>query len=90
MHEIKSFEILPTAKVIAVIYAIMASMLAVVVAFISLLHGRPGRAIMAIVFLPILYGAGSFIVTTLFCWLYNEVASRLGGVAFELTQRSEN
>lgn len=90
MHEIKSFEIFQTAKVIAVIYAIMASIMAVFVAFMSLLHGHPGRAIMAIVSFPILYGIGSLIVTALFCWLYNEVAGRLGGIAFEFTPRSEN
>jgi hypothetical protein len=90
MHEIKSFEIFQTAKVMAVLYTIMGAFFAVFVAFMSLLHGHPGRAILAIIFLPILYGIFSFIGTTFFCWLYNEVASRLGGIAFELTPRSGN
>jgi hypothetical protein len=90
MHEIKSFEIFQTAKVIAALYTITAAIFGVFVAFMSLLHGHPGRAIMAITFFPILYGIVSFIGTAFFCWLYNEVASRLGGIAFELTPRSEN
>jgi hypothetical protein len=31
-----------------------------------------------------------FIFTAFFCWLYNQVAERFGGIAFELIPRSEN
>jgi apolipoprotein N-acyltransferase len=87
MNEIKSFNIFQTARVIAVIYAIIASIVAVFVALVTILQGHPGRAILAIVFMPVLYGVGSFVGTAFFCWLYNEVASRLGGIAFELAPR---
>jgi ABC-type sugar transport system permease subunit len=90
MQEIKSFNIFQTARVLAVIYAIIASILAVFVALVSLMHGHPGRAILAIIFMPVLYGVGAFIGTAFFCWLYNEVASRLGGVAFVMAPRNEN
>ncbi len=69
MHEIKSIEIFQTAKVIAALYTITAAIFGVFVAFMSLLHGHPGRAIMAIIFFPILYGIVSFIGTAFFCWL---------------------
>lgn len=90
MHELKSFEVLQTARVIGALYAIMASIFAVFIAIFALIHGHPIRAIMAIVFMPILYGVGSFIFTLFFCWLYNELASRLGGIAFVVVPRVEN
>jgi hypothetical protein len=32
----------------------------------------------------------TFIGVALVCWLYKVVAARIGGIAFELTARSEN
>ena len=90
MSEIKSFNIFQTARVVAVIYAIIASVAALFVALVLILHGHPGRAILAILLMPVLYGLGSFVGVSIFCWVYNEVASRLGGVAFELAPRSQN
>jgi ABC-type spermidine/putrescine transport system permease subunit II len=90
MHEIKSFDILQTSKVIAVMYAIMAAIISVFVAIGALLHGHPGRAILALIFMPILYGIGTFIFAAFFCWIYNQVASRLGGVAFELSPSADS
>ena len=89
MHEIKSFQIFQTAKVVAVIYAMMAAIFGVFFAFIALIHGHPGRALQALIFFPILYAVASFIGIAFLCWLYNEVASRIGGVRFEMTPRSE-
>jgi hypothetical protein len=90
MHEIKSFKIFQTARVIAVLYAIVGLIAMVLFAFLPVRRGFPGHGFMAIIFVPILYGILSFIFTALLCWLYNEVASRIGGVAFELTQRSDS
>ena len=32
----------------------------------------------------------TFVGVALLCWLYNVVAARIGGIAFELTARSES
>jgi hypothetical protein len=40
--------------------------------------------------LPILFGVLGFISMVIICWLYNLVAARMGGIAFELIPRSEN
>ena len=88
MHEIKSFQIFQTAKVMAVVYAIMAAIFGVLFALGALWHGHPVRAIMAIIFIPILYAIVSFVMVAFLCWLYNEVAKHIGGIAFELTPRS--
>ena len=88
MHEIKSFEIFQTAKVIAAIHAIAAAIFGVFFGFMALIHGHPGRALETLIFFPILYAVVSFIATSFLCWLYNEIADRIGGVKFEMTPRS--
>ncbi len=90
MHEIKSFKIFQTAKVIGVLYTILGFIGGLLFAFIPARRGFPGHGFMAIIFVPILYGILGFIFTAVFCWLYNAVASRIGGIAFELTPRNEN
>lgn len=90
MHEIKSFDIIQTSKVAAAIYAIMAAIISVFIAIGALLHGHPGRAILAIIFMPILYGIGSFVFTAFLCWIYNLVAPHLGGIAFDLSPSSDS
>ena len=89
MHEIKSFKIFQTARIAAAVYSITAVIFAVVFAIVALLHGHPVRAIMGIIFIPILYGLGGLIMISWFCWVYNQVASRIGGIAFELAPHTE-
>jgi hypothetical protein len=43
-----------------------------------------------IVFLPIAGGFIGFFDAAFFCCIYNLVAPRIGGIAFELTPRCEN
>ena len=91
MHEIKSFKIVQTARLIAVLYAIGAAIVLVIVALISVLTGgRAGHLPTFIFFTPIIYAIVSFIGTALMCWLYNQIAARIGGIAFELLPRNEN
>ncbi len=87
MHEIKSISALQAAKVSGAIYLIVAAVFGVIFAFSALVRGHPGRAILALIAFPILYAVGAFIVTAIFCFLYNEVARRIGGVEIELAER---
>ena len=91
MHEIKSFKIFQTAKVIAVLYAIVFVVMAAIelIVFGMLAHGRR-PPVLGILLMPIFGSIFGFIGVCIFCWLYNQVAARIGGVAFELAQRSEN
>jgi hypothetical protein len=93
MHEIKSFKIFQTAKVIAVLYVIFGFVEGAIftVVFAHHPHQHPLRGILFILIgFPILFGVVGFIVLAISCWLYNIVAARIGGIAFELTPRSEN
>jgi hypothetical protein len=95
MHEIKSFRIFQTAQVIAVLYVIFGfiegAILTVAFAHSSRPHPHPLLGtLFFLVGLPILFGVIGFIILVIMCWLYNIVAARLGGIAFELAPRSEN
>ncbi len=90
MQEIKSFSIWQTSRVVAVWYAILAWIEGVFGAVGSLIHGHPLQAIFFIIGLPIAVAVLGFIFTAFSCWLYNQVAARFGGIAFELAPRSEN
>ena len=93
MHEIKSFKILQTAKVIAVLYVVFGflegAILAVALARHPHQHPLLGM-LLSVIGLPILFGVVGFIFLVISCWLYNIVAARIGGIAFELSPRSEN
>ncbi len=92
MHEIKSFKIFQTARVIAALYVIFGFVEGVIlVAFAHRPHPHPLRgALFILIGTPILFGLVGFIALLIGCWLYNIVAARIGGIAFELTPRSEN
>ena len=90
MHEIKSFRVWQTAKILAALAAIYIEIEATFLALISFRQHHPREAIVAIVGLPIMAAVLGFLITALLCWLYNLVAARIGGIAFELVPRSEN
>ena len=92
MHEIKSFKIFQTAKVIAVMYAIMFAIFAVIelLALMRLGPRRPPHIAIVVVVMPIVGAIFSFISVAISCWVYNLIAPHIGGIAFELTPHSEN
>jgi len=94
MHEIKSFKIFQTARVIAVLYLIFGFVEGVILA-IMIAHRPPpapfkGTLFILLIGVPILAGVLGFIFGVIICWLYNLIAARIGGIAFELTPRGEN
>ncbi|HEY6395554.1 MAG TPA: hypothetical protein VIX12_09065 [Candidatus Binataceae bacterium] len=88
MQEIRSFNVFQTARVMAAIYLVIAAVVGMLVFLMQLLRGHFGRAIGALLLFPIGYGICGFIGVAIFCWLYNEVAKRIGGVEFEIGERS--
>ena len=89
MHEIKSFKIFQTAKVMGVLYAVLGFIEGAILLIASFRHPHRGQIIISIC-LPILFGLIGFIMMVVMCWLYNLVAARIGGITFELTPRGEN
>jgi hypothetical protein len=87
MHEIKSFRIFQTAKVVGVLYAISFAIVAAIQLLAFAILGGQRPPIILIVLLPIFGSIFSFIGIAIGCWLYNLIAPSIGGIAFELTPR---
>ena len=84
-QQIQRFGIGQTAKVVAVLYALMGLILVPVFWIAATFSPKetgfgPGFALMV----PILYGVGGFVVTALGCAIYNVVAGWVGGIEVEL------
>lgn len=88
MQQIRSFGVLQTSKVMGVVDFFLGMVIAIVflLRFAMRHHGlHHPRVLLFFLFVPILYGVGGFVLTAIFCRIYNWVASRLGGIAVELT-----
>jgi len=84
-QQIRRFGVGQTAKVVAVIYAIMGLIFVPIVLIASMLS--PNKSQVGTGFalaLPIIYGVLGFIVTAISCALYNFVAGLVGGIEVEL------
>ena len=93
MHEIKSFKIFQTAKVITVLYVIFGFVEDAILAITFPHSPHPPHfkgTLFILIGVPILFGVLGFIFTVIGCWLYNIVAARIGGIAFELLPHSED
>lgn len=92
MHEIKSFKILNTAIVVGLLHTIFFAVVAAIEILLMFSFSpyptKPPLSSMLIG--PPFMGVVFFSITALFCWMYNQIAARIGGIAFELTPRSEN
>jgi hypothetical protein len=89
MQQIKSIGVLQTAKVMGVVDLLIGVLAAIAFLLRFLvrhnLHLHHPRVLLFVLLVPILYGIGGFILTAVFCWIYNSVARRMGGIAIELT-----
>lgn len=86
---------LSCAKVAGVLYAILGIVFGACVSLFAsmggMMGGHPGRAaaagvfgLGAVIFLPILYGIGGFLLALIGAWLYNIVAGLIGGIELDL------
>ena len=83
--QITAISLVQTAKVAAAIYFVLACVGAVFFALISLVSGKFGGFLFAII-VPFLYAAVGFVVVFIGAWIYNQVAKRVGGVEFTVTE----
>lgn len=87
MHQIKSFGVLQTAKVMGAVDFFIGVLVAIgfMLPFATHHHDmHHPRVLLFFLFVPILYGVGGFVITAVFCGIYNWVARWLGGIAIEL------
>ncbi|HEY7205840.1 MAG TPA: hypothetical protein VIA61_16145 [Methylomirabilota bacterium] len=83
---------LSCAKIVGLLYVILGLVMGALVSlFAATMGGVPGRdpgnpvfGIAAVVFFPVLYGVGGFVTTLVAAWLYNGLASLVGGIEIDL------
>ena len=84
-QQIRRFGVGQTAKVVAVLYAIMGLIFVPIILIASMLS--PNKTEFGTAFalaLPIIYGVMGFVFTAIGCALYNFVAGLVGGIEVEL------
>jgi hypothetical protein len=86
MRQIKSFGVLQTAKVMGAIYFFLGLLLVAIVLVLTPLRPRHlHRSPFLLLVAPAFYGVVGFIMTAIACGLYNAIARRIGGIAFEVS-----
>lgn len=84
MIEIKSFAVVKSAKIGAIVILALTSLLTYPFFLIILLqhpHRPPPHSFFIVLGLvPFFYGIGGFIMIALTCWLYNILSPRFGGI----------
>ncbi|MGO9095286.1 MAG: hypothetical protein ACLQGV_08685 [Bryobacteraceae bacterium] len=91
MQEIKSFGVFQNAKFAAVMYLVISAVIVVPLTFIMMAVGgnRANPFGMLFLLLPILYAIIGFIFTAIGCWVYNLIASMVGGIEVEIVAKVE-
>ncbi len=79
--QIVNVSVLQSSKVMAVLYLVL-SLPAVLIMMIPAMISGEGFSILMLVLAPIFYTIFGFIFTALGAWIYNLVASRIGGFEF--------
>lgn len=81
--QLSSVSKLQVSKVAAVMYLVISVPMVLLMALPMLFSDQPGMPMWFLVLMPVLYAVFGFIFTFLAAWVYNLVASKIGG--FEYT-----
>ena len=87
MMQIKSFGVLQTSKLIAVLYLMIFAVIGIPVGVVAimLVPGKLGVLELALVILiPLVYGLLGFVIAAISCALYNVAAKWVGGIAIDI------
>jgi hypothetical protein len=89
-RQISRISIGQTSKFFAVFYGVIGLVIAVVYLITSKVTGGANvNPLLALAF-PIIYAACIWVATAVAGWIYNQIASRIGGVEFEVVDVASN
>lgn len=92
---VKKIGVLQTSVISAIIFFFLSLVLVLPMLLITGIAGgfsdNMGFAFGGIImiFMPIIYGIMGFLMTALWCWIYNVIAKRIGGIEVELETMEE-
>jgi hypothetical protein len=86
VRQIRSFNVLQTAKVMGALYFVLGVAVSLFIAGrISIARRAPGHGgLLIAVLAPFIYGVLGFVFSAIVCWLYNVIAGLLGGIEVEV------
>jgi len=81
--QIREFHVFQTAKILAILYLVLTSIFMVPIGFLIILFGNLSQGVVFL-FMPIVYLIAMFIITCVYCAIYNWPAEGMGGIMVEL------
>lgn len=88
--QIVNVSMLQTSKVVAAIYFVVSIPIVAVMALVLMATHMPGMGMGMLLMLPVMYAVGGFLFTLLGTFIYNLVASQLGGIEFTTSEVGGN
>ena len=88
--QVISVSMFQTAKVMAALYFVISLPFLVIMGLGMLFSSAPGMGFAMMLVFPILYAVFGFLFTLLGAWIYNMVASKMGGFEFTTVEVSGN
>jgi hypothetical protein len=83
---IKSVSLVQNAKMMAVMYLLLSLPVLAIMAVAGSVLNQPGLSLVSMVFFAAGYVASGFVFTLIGAWVYNLVASLVGGFEFTTTE----
>lgn len=84
--QIVNVSIVQNAKVMAALYFVISLPMALITMIPMMSQGRAGFSLMMLVLMPVLYTLMGFVFTLIGAWVYNLIASRVGGFEFTTSE----
>ncbi len=89
--QLTHISVLQTAKVAAAMYfTISALMIVVVMLPIMMIKGQMQMSMFFLLLMPLVYLLLGFVFTVVLAWVYNMIASVLGGIEYTTTEVNKN
>jgi len=89
-RRVKKIDVFKTSLISAIIFFFVSLVMIIPMMLIMGVAGgysrMPGLAFgsLLMIFMPIIYAVMSFIMTAIWCWIYNLVAKQIGGIEIEI------
>lgn len=94
-RRVKKIGVLQTSLISAIIFFFISLIMVVpvmlIMGIVGGFSGNMGFAFggLLLIFMPVMYAVMGFLMTALWCWMYNVIAKRIGGIEIEVEVMEE-